>query len=284
MMKHILAPVTGEISGAGAALCALNLGRHLNAHVSAAFAARSSLLFTPAFEPGASSWDEQFYLSLKQVRDGQRKAARRDFDAAVAKTKLPIATRPLCAQATTEWLDGVPGDGDPIGDVAPLADLVVLPAPGNRRNSDWDLVESVLFAARRPALIVPQGCSAVDFSRPVIAWNGSLQAANAVRVALDLFDAGSRIVVLQVGDLCAGGISVDRVADNLGWHCFETAREQADDAPHMTGAIILERARKLGASVIVMGAYGRSRTRELILGGVTDFLLRTTTIPLLIAH
>lgn len=283
-MKHILAPVTGEVSGAAATLCALNMGRHLKAHVTGAFAAGSSLFHGPSFEPGPTPWDQEFYLSLKQVREGRRKSARRDFDAAVAKTMMPIATRPLCAQATTEWLDGVPGDGDPIGEVAPLADLVVLPAPGNRRNGDWDLVESVIFAARRPALIVPQGYSDITFSRPMIAWNGSLQAANAARVALDLFDADSKIVILQVGDLCAGGISADRVADNLGWHCFEAAKVQVDDAPHMTGAIILERAKTLNASVIVLGAYGHSRTRELILGGVTDFLLRGTTVPLLIAH
>ena len=156
--------------------------------------------------------------------------------------------------------------------------------PGARRNGDWEILEKVIFAARRPALIVPPGCSSVSFSRPVIAWNGSLQAANAVRVALDLFDAESRIAILQVGDLCAGGISADRVADNLGWHCFEAAHVKADDARRQTGGIILEQAAHLEATVLILGAYGHSRTRELILGGVTDFVLRATTIPLLIAH
>lgn len=284
MLKHILVPVSGETSGAAAALCALDLGQRLKAHVTAGYAAVPSLVFTPAIEGDVAAWDERFYLSLKEVRDGRRTSARRDFDAAVARTKVPIATRPLCAQATTEWLDGVRGDGDPVGEIGPLADLVVLPAPGNRRNNDWDLVESVLFAARRPALVIPQKCAAVSFAKPLIAWNGSIQAANAARAALDLIDDQSQIVVLQVGDLCAGGITADRLADNLGWHCFESTTLKVDDAPHRTGAIILDQATRLGATVIVLGAYGHSRTRELILGGVTDFLLRQSTLPLLLVH
>lgn len=284
MLKHILVPVSGEANGVGAAMCALHLGQKLKAHVTAGYAAVPSLVFTPAIEGDVAAWNEDLYLSLREVREGRRKSARRDFDAAVAGTKVPIATRPLCAQATTEWLDGVRGDGDPVGEVGPLADLVVLPAPGNRRNNDWDLVENVLFAARRPALVVPRGCSDVSFAKPLIAWNGSAQAANAARAALDLFEERSQILVLQVGDLCAGGIAMESLSDNLGWHCFESKMVKVENARHRTGAIILEQAESLGATVIVLGAYGHSRTRELILGGVTDFLLRQSNLPLLLVH
>ncbi|MBS0175213.1 MAG: universal stress protein [Nitrospira sp.] len=284
MLKHILVPVSGEASGAAAALCALNLGQKLKAHVTAGYAAVPPRVFTSAIEGDVAAWDERFYQSLQDIRDGRRKSARRDFDIAVAHTKVPIATRPLCAQASTEWLDGARDDSDPVGELGPLADLVVLPVPGNRRNSDWDLVENVLFAARRPALVIPQACGEVSFAKPLIAWNGSIQAANAARAALDLLDDRSQIVVLQVGDLCAGGISAARLADNLGWHCFESRTLNVDDVPHQTGAIILDQARLLGATVIILGAYGHSRTRELILGGVTDFLLRQSTLPLLLVH
>lgn len=283
MLKHILLPVSGESSGATAALCALTLSRDLNAHVTAGFAASPTLMVAPAIE-GAVALDERLHQSLEEIRNGRRKSARREFDAAVARTKLPIATRPLCAQATTEWLDGVPGDGDPVTEIAPLADLVVLPAPGKRRSADWDLLESVLFAARRPALVVPHECPKITFARPVIAWNGSIQSANAVRAALDLFTGDSKIAVLQVGELCAGGISTARLADNLGWHCFESTTVKVPDARYQTGAIILDQAQQLGATAIVLGAYGHSRTRELILGGVTDFVLRHTTLPLLLVH
>lgn len=284
MLKHILVPVSGQLGGAAAALCALHLSQKLKAHVTAGFAAAAPPVFAPAIEGGMAPWDASLLDSMKEVYNGRRLSARRDFDSAVAQTKLPIATRPLCAQATTEWLDGVPGDGDPVGEVAPLADLVVLPAPGNRRNADWELIESALFAARRPVLVVPEGWSDVSFARPLIAWNGSGQAANAVRTALDLFDADSRIVVLQVGELCAGGISAARLADNLGWHCFESTTVNVPDAPHQTGVVILDQAKNLEATVVVLGAYGHSRTRELILGGVTDFVLRQSQLPLLLVH
>ncbi|MHB1206309.1 MAG: universal stress protein, partial [Rhodospirillaceae bacterium] len=227
---------------------------------------------------------DEFYGSLQKAREQKRHAARRHFDEAVAQTKTPIATRPLCAQATTEWLDGVAGDGDPVGAIGPLADLAVINAPGNRRTGDWKVVEDVVFGVGRPALIVPPGCTDVSFKRPLIAWNGSAQAANAMRGALDLFENDGPITVLQVGGLRPGGISAERAADSLGWHCFEAACRCVPDAPHQTGAIILEQAKALSSTVIVLGAYGHSRTRELIFGGVTDYLLRHSTIPLLFAH
>jgi nucleotide-binding universal stress UspA family protein len=154
--------------------------------------------------------------------------------------------------------------------------------PGER--GERTLVEEVLFSAGRPALLAPAGQVDVFFTRPLIAWNGSAQAANAVRAGLDLFTPDSKITVLQVGDLRAGRISAERMAHGLGWHCFEAEVRAVPDEPHRTGAIILEQARALGSTVIVLGAYGHSRAREWMLGGVTEYLLRHATVPLLLAH
>ena len=285
MLMHILSPVTGDDAAAHVPLCALNLAQRLKAHVTAGFAESPEFAYAPVLGLGlAAPVAGEFFSVMLKARADRRQAARRQFDAAVAQTKTPIATRPLCAQATTEWLDGADADGDPVWAVGPLADLAVVNAPGNRRSGDWKVIEDVVFGVRRPALVVPAGHTDVSFKHPLIAWNGSVQAANAVRGALDLFESGSRITVLQAGNLVTGGISAARLTDGLGWHCFEAAAHHSPDPAHQTGTLILEQAKALGSTVIVLGAYSHSRTRELIFGGVTDFLLRETTLPLLLAH
>ncbi len=285
MIMHILAPVTGDEAAAHVPMCALHLAQRLKAHVTAGYAESPELTYTPLVDAGlALPLMEELGGALLRAREGKRGNARKQFDGAVAATKTPVATNPLCAQATTEWLDGVPGDGDPVWAVGPLADLVVINAPGNRSTCDWKVIEDSVFGVGRPALIVPPGHWDVSFKAPLIAWNGSRQAANAVHAALDLFEADSRATVLQVGDLRAGGISAPRLVNALGWRCFEATSVSVPDAPHQTGTIILEKAKALGSTVIVLGAYGHSRTREFLFGGVTDFLLRHTTLPLLLAH
>ena len=57
------------------------------------------------------------------------------------------------------------------------------------------------------------------------------------------------------------------------------------DAPDLdVGNQLLSRAFDLSADLIVMGAWGHSRLRELILGGVTRTLLESMTVPVLMAH
>jgi nucleotide-binding universal stress UspA family protein len=49
-------------------------------------------------------------------------------------------------------------------------------------------------------------------------------------------------------------------------------------------ALLLNHASDMGADLLVMGAYGHSRLREFILGGMTRSLLREMTVPVLLSH
>ncbi|MHB1205520.1 MAG: universal stress protein [Rhodospirillaceae bacterium] len=286
MLKHIILPMTGVPDSGHVALCALSLAQRLEAHVTAGPVEMPEPVFIlPMDTLAAPLAYAEYARTMEQIADVHRRRARADFDHAVAVTRLPIATKPLCAQGSAEWLDSGDSETNPARAMGPLGDLVVVNAPGDQpRGVDWQVVEDALFTTKRPALVLPAGSVDADFTRPLVAWNGSDQAANAVRGALDLFEASSPITILQVGALRAGGIAADRLADSLGWHYFETAICRVADAAHRTGAIILEQAKAQSAGVIVLGAYGHSRTREFILGGVTNFLLRHSTVPLLLAH
>lgn len=151
------------------------------------------------------------------------------------------------------------------------------------------LPETVMMECGRPVLIVPaaDGADTVG-KRVLIAWNDTREAARAVGDALPLLQAAEAVTVLTVAparDIEGGR---DRAALELVQHLARhDIRAEAAYIPSglgATGDLILTRAEELGCDLVVMGGYGHSRTRELILGGVTRDVLQSMTVPVLMSH
>jgi nucleotide-binding universal stress UspA family protein len=283
-IKHILLPLTGDPTGEAAAVCGLTLAKKIGAHVTAGYEDEMGPTYlTPDFM-GAAGIASEFYEEVEKARHNRQRKARTFFDRAVRETCLPIVSAPICKQGSTMWLDE-DGNDAPVASFGALTDLVVFEAPGKRISPGaWNIVDDALFGARRPTLVVPPKAKSVDMSTVLIAWNGSSEAANAVEHALDLLPADAKIFVLQVGELKPGRMSAERLIEYLGWHCYRAEFLQVPDQEHKTSEIIVDAARRVGAGLLIVGAYTHSRMRELMLGGVTDFMLREAPLPLLMAH
>lgn len=151
------------------------------------------------------------------------------------------------------------------------------------------LPEAVMLGCGRPALIVPYAAPARAVgNRILVAWNGSREAARAVADALPLLCAAETVVVLTIGATrdrdTDGDHPARRLVEHLAQHSVraESSHIASDDL--QPGDIIMSRAADLGCDLIVMGGYGHSRTRELILGGVTRAILQNMTVPVLMSH
>jgi nucleotide-binding universal stress UspA family protein len=277
--------MNGEPTNADVAVCGLALAKALGAHVTAGYEDELGALYIAPDYAGAAVDYGAFYEEMQKIRNDRRKQARQYFAHAVKTTALPIVSAPVCQRGSTMWIDDESGNDAPIASFGALTDLVVVDAPGSRNSPlTWKVAEEAIFGTHRPALVVPTGTTSVDLSTALIAWNGSMQAANAVEHALDLLPQNAKVIVLQIGDLKAGRMSSEKLMDYLGWHCLDRDLRQVPDRKHETGRIILEQARRANAGLIIMGAYTHSRTREMLLGGVTDFMLREATLPILMAH
>lgn len=169
---------------------------------------------------------------------------------------------------------------------ARYADLVVIGQPEPGQALAQALAEDVVLSAGRPVLNVPYaGRFAGTGKRVLVAWNASREAARAVNDALPLLARAESVEVVAFsangyhGDIPAADISL-----YLARHGVKAiaARQQAKDVE--IGAQILSRAADFGADLIVMGAYGHSRLRELALGGATRSILEAMTVPVLMAH
>ena len=149
------------------------------------------------------------------------------------------------------------------------------------------LIEALLFQAGLPTLLVPYaGPRGFSADKVVIAWNGSSQAARAVRAALPLLAMAKSVLVAIVDE---GAPPADRIqgADigtYLARHDLDVTVRTIANAHEGAGQAVLKLAADEGATWMVMGAYGHSRIRQFLLGGVTRHVLANATIPVLMAH
>ena len=176
-------------------------------------------------------------------------------------------------------------DDSRIATLAQMMDLLVIDMPGDTNAfAEIDAFEDGVFGAKRPVLLVPPGTKEVACDNIAVAWNGSREAAEAVKCAMDIVTPGAKIFIIQVGEIRNAHISADSLMDYLGWHCHAPVLRKVTDKPKATADVLLSEAKAAGAQLLVAGAYSHSRTRELLLGGVTRRLLVHADLPILMAH
>ena len=192
-----------------------------------------------------------------------------------------------------DWQIGRGAVGEAVASRARTADLVVLGQtdPDNRLPpTARNLVEDVLMDSGRPLLLVPfAGRFDTIGTNVMIGWNATREAARAAHDALPLIEPTAKVTVLTVERGRAGVEPQEMpgadIAEHLARHGLHvSAARTATDGSIADSDALLSYASDLGADLIVVGGYGHSRARELVLGGVSRGLLQHMTVPLLISH
>lgn len=171
------------------------------------------------------------------------------------------------------------------------ADLVIVGQsdPEEATSAHAAIPDYVALHAPCPVLVVPYaGAFGPGFERILIAWNASPESARAVRQALP-FLARAReveVAIVERGEAGAAGddgMGGPEVSLLLARHGIKITLWQgnAGDDP---AAALLGRVNDSQADLLVMGCYGHSRFREILLGGVSRTVLRSMTVPALMAH
>lgn len=172
-----------------------------------------------------------------------------------------------------------------IAEEARLSDLVVLPLPGASGHASLkQIIETTLLNGRSPVLLVPREKRDIHGAKAVIGWDGGATAARAVAAAIPMLKAASSIEILSIS---TGGIEtteMDRLRDYLRLHGLSATEHGINPGGQTYGAALLDGAVRAEAGVLVLGAYGHSRWRELVLGGVTRHVLAEATLPIFMAH
>jgi nucleotide-binding universal stress UspA family protein len=171
---------------------------------------------------------------------------------------------------------------------ARYADLVVV-SQTDIEDADARLTPGlpayVMLTSGRPVLVVPYAGSFPKLgSRVLVAWDGGMEATRALANALPILERAAQVTVAVFNpDDGHGSEPGADIALYLARHGVKV-EVNALHTRISTGDALLSLAADQQADLIVMGGYGHTRLRELLLGGVTDTILRTMTAPVLMAH
>jgi len=243
----------------------------------------------PAEAPGRRGYFDYFDRSLIDplYREYQQKIAA-DGDAAQRLFEEIASRRGLSA----EWRTAAGYPSEITALHGRYADLIVLGQPDPEDTQAMltrPLPQEVVLAVGRPILVVPYAGTWEEIGRHVlVGWDSSREATRAINDAMPLLAGAEAVTVLAVdpaGGLAGHGeVPGADIALHLARHGVEATIESTVSAGIGAGNTLLSRASDLGADLLVMGAYGHSRVRELLLGGATRTVLESMTLPVLMAH
>ena len=163
-------------------------------------------------------------------------------------------------------------------------DLCII-SGGQDNLTSREVAEAVIFGSGRPVLLVPDDHRPTRIDHVAVAWDGSRVAARALADARRFLAAGTRITVLTAGDekQLDDGIA-NRLLDSLARRGLEAKVQIISAGTRPIALALQETCREVGAGLLVMGGYGHSRLRDFVVGGATQGILASLSMPVLISH
>jgi len=233
-----------------------------------------------ALPAGAELHDPYMAQHIEFMRNRARQALDK-FETAANQMGL--------ASVEARLVEDEPGGG--LALQARYADLVVLgqTAPDEPFSPALvDLPQFVVLNSARPVLIVPYAGQFSEMrQRVMVAWDASPSATRAVANALPLLKRAGRVDVVVLNPRAQPDVHGEQPGADIALYLARhgvTVNVMARDTEVNVGEALLSIAAELGSSLLVMGGYGHTRFREILLGGATRSVLEAMTLPVLMSH
>lgn len=235
----------------------------------------------------------EFYEKEAAATQELANAAKAAFEKRLSKESL-----------SSEWRQGQGDHAEIIVTNARYADIAVMgqtDLDDTSSSTPPDLAELVALSSGRPVLTVPF-VGDFKFGKPhvMVAWNAGREATRATQDALPILQNAKKVTVLVIsqtqvatghGEEPGADIALYLARHGVKAEAHHIVAPRGSSAGHRfalpkidVGDEVLSRAADFGADLIVMGAYGHSRLRELVLGGVTHHVFRHMTVPVVTSH
>jgi nucleotide-binding universal stress UspA family protein len=287
MLRTILIPVRGDGKGEGVLDHALALGRRFNAHLAVVHCRPRPEDMLPFGVYAPASFKEQIRSSataMADVEEGRVKALFQDYCSRhdlVVVDSIGAAPRDRPSASFSE------ATGKQAAVVAirgRLADIIAVAQPDRDLDLGFNTLEAALLETGKLVLLCPRVQVDRIGQHVAIGWNGSAEAASAVGAALPILLAADQVSVLSA---VTGGridLTPEDLQAYLSSHDVRAKLETFDAGATEVGQGLLKAARDTGSDVLLLGAYGHSRRRSLVMGGVTQHVIDHARLPVLLIH
>ena len=275
--QDILLHLTEDGRGAEKAQTALALAKTFGARLTALYTLpRPQMLYYMGEYVPVEYYEQQNKLAQEAAAK-----ARTAFEAAAAQ-----------ASVVFEWLETDQPALESLLAQGRHADLTVIGQPDDEAKAERPaqlgisgLPADLALSAGRPILVVPYaGTFPAPGKTVLVAWNGSREGARAVHDALPLLAQAQKVIVFGINPDEAETASAKALVAHLQRHGVAAEARHTVTGDLSAGDALLSALTDHGADLLVMGAYGHSRLREMVLGGVTETVLESMTVPVLLAN
>jgi nucleotide-binding universal stress UspA family protein len=287
-LATILAVVDGEAGSEAVVKAALTLGRDFEAAVEVLHVEGEVKDAMPLFGEGASgAMVEQVIENIRAAEKRRAAEARRLYDTLCVAAGLPVIeadASPVPGRFQVRFHNVTGREPDEVTHRGRLTDLVVVAKPPPEPvGGNPSALEVAMFETGRPVLMAPPDLPDPFASKIAIAWDGSREAARALSAAVPLLRKATRVEIMtaQYGSIAAKPSDVARY---LGQHGIEARTWAFAPGRDPIGKELMIQCAEAGSDMLIMGAYGHSRFREMVLGGATRGVIEGATLPVLMAH
>lgn len=164
-------------------------------------------------------------------------------------------------------------------------DLIVVGRRTRPNGLPPDLIETLLLGSGRPLLIAPERPPSLGAGTVVVCWKETAEAARALTAAMPLLIHAKRVVLVGVKERdpsLADGLA--DLSHQLAWHGINAEVDFISSVAGPVRKVLLTAARSYHADLLVMGAYGHSRARQVVFGGFTQSVLETADVAVFLMH
>jgi nucleotide-binding universal stress UspA family protein len=264
---------------------ALAVAKRFNAHLDVLHVEPDADSLLPYATIGLS---ESMRASVREAAEKQHtdatKGLQQVVDKACVRNSVSMAKRgDHPGKVSADWLVVTGSQTDLVARYGRLADLIVLPRPA-QVSPPPRTIDAALRESGRPVVMVPPGPIESAGDRVVIGWNGSKEAAQAVAAARPVLREAGAVTVLTTDKHQNRKPNGDDLVVYLACHGITATVSIMDTRNRSVPETMLANARELDADLLVMGGYSRTRLREVLMGGVTRYLMAESEIPLLMVH
>ena len=267
MIKTVLLHLGGDAGRAARQKEALRLAAEHGAAVLGAAA-----LAPPIAGYGEVPVAVELLQAQREQAQAQAEAMGREFKAAADGAGIDA-----------DWLAEEGDAADVLARFAGSADLLVLSQ--EEPGAGLGVADDLVLRAAPPVLFLPYAGAWDEIGRRVlVAWNGSREAARAMRDALPFLARAGQVTLVAADLAPSREAELGRARAFLERHGVAAKARKLSGTDVEAGDVLLNAIADEGADLLVMGAYGHSRLRELVLGGATRHVLRHMTAPVLMSH
>ena len=285
MLRTILILVRGDGKGEGVLDHALALGRRFNAHLEVIHCRQRPQDMLPYAGNVPSPLRQQVLASATSLADEEERRVRAMFEDYCRRAELALVEKPREAprdRSSASWSEATGQQAAVVAVRGRLVDVIAVAQPDHRLGIGFNTFEAALLETGRLVLLCPP-LPVKEIGRHVaIAWSGTVEAASAVAAAMPILTAADRVSVLTALTGTAFELGPEALRDHLASHGVDAGIRTFEAKPTAVAQGLLATAKEAGADVLLMGAYGHNRRRELVMGGVTKYITDHADLPVLL--